>query len=109
MPKQPKTFTVADPATFDGNPYEVADRALAQASAVADVLTQTLEMAYPMLRTAEFERQLHAEGECSDEAFEASPHTKRFNALAVDITTAKNTLGILRRAASFDPKHPPKE
>jgi hypothetical protein len=109
MPREPKRFVVADPATFDGNPYEVADRALAQAAAVADVLTDALESAYPMLRSAEFERQLHSVGECSDEAFENSALAKRFNALHASIGDAKRTLRILRRAASFDPKHPPKE
>jgi hypothetical protein len=109
MPREPKTFTVADPATFDGNPYEVADRALAQAGAVADVLTHALETAYPMLRTAEFERQLHANSECSDEDFEKSALAKRFNEVGITVAGIKHTLNVLRRAASFDPKHPPKE
>lgn len=109
MPRDPKHFVVADPATFDGNPYEVADRALAQASAVADVLTDALEQTYPMLRSADFERQIALNGNCDDDEFENSGLAKRFKSLHATLADAKRTLAVLRKAASFDPKHPPKE
>ncbi len=109
MPKNPKTFTVADPALFDGDPFEVAQRAVEQASAVAAIFRGTLEGAFPMLRSAEMERQIYATGKADAEAFDQQAQAKIIGAMVRDVAEAERRLSLLAKAAGFNPRHPPKE
>ena len=102
------TFTVADPRTFDGDPYEVAERALKQAAGVALVLEQMIDAASKMACNAEMERAFanHEEPKGSD-----WPNTPQGKALA-DIRTrahyAYEKLKFLAVAAGYNPKRPPR-
>jgi hypothetical protein len=84
MPREPRTFTVADPTTFDGDPFEVAERALRQAGAVAFVLSEAIEDARGMVANAEMERQIYANGEANIEAFDNGPQARKLTALATE-------------------------
>lgn len=101
-----QTFTIADPRTFDGDPFEVAERAVRQSEAVARILTQTIDGSRLMARNAQLERELLATGECDAPAYEQSAEGRRFTALKESIQEVERQLGILARAAGFNPKSP---
>lgn len=109
MPERPKTFAISDPASFDGDSYEVAERSMRQAGAVAGLLMETLQGARKMVRNAELERQIHANGEADALAFDASPQGRTLDAMIIDAENAIKRCAILARAAAYDPKHPPKK
>lgn len=106
MPTQ--TFVVADPKNMDGNPYDVAERALRQSAAVASILEETLTAARTMTRNAEMERQLSLTGECSAADFEDSAIARRLDKVRENTASAIRDLELLAQAAGFDPKNPPK-
>lgn len=109
MTENLKTFAVANPNSFDGTPFEVADRSVKQAGAIAGVLRNALTEAVPMIANAEMERQIHANGKADYKAFEASALGKQFAVLIAQAEGIERKCAILARAASFDPKHPPSE
>lgn len=97
-------FTVVDPGTFDGDPFEVAERAVRQAGAVAEVLVQTLEGTLIMARNAELERQLIANDECSVLAWENSAQARKLDAALEDAERVVKDCKLLAQAAGFNPK-----
>ena len=109
MPQETKHFTVSDPTTFDGDPFEVAERAMRQAGAVAGVLRDALEGAYGMVQNAEMERQIYATGDADVKAFEKSPQARRLGVLIDESEAIVKACAVMARAAGFNPKHPPKE
>lgn len=108
MTHQPKTFTIADPRTFDGDPFEVAERACQQSAGVAGILADSLDGTRIMVRNAELERQLLTVGECDAPGFDDSPQGRRLNALLEQAKTAQKALETLAKAAAYNPKNPPR-
>lgn len=106
MSDSTQQFAVADPRTFDGDPFEVAERAVRQAAAVASVLSAAVEGAYIMARNAELERQLIASGDCDAVAWEESAQNKRWASVNEDVATIQKNLTVLVRAAGFNPRAP---
>ncbi len=106
MTNPTQQFTVADPTTFDGDPFEVAERALRQASAVAGILEGMLSGARSMARNAEMERQLLATGECDAAAFEDSAQARKFDQVTNDAAAIKARLSALAMAAGYNPRKP---
>lgn len=104
MTHQTQTFTIADPRTFDGDPYEVAERAVAQAEALVKLSTQAVYDAWVMARNAELERQIVATGEPNATEFEQGIHGRKFADLITQFQEAQTTLAMLRRSAAFNPK-----
>lgn len=104
MAQEPKHFTVVDPRTFEGDPFEVADRAVAQAQAVARVLVGCTETASIMARNAEMERNLMASAEAGASEWDDSLYGKRWNALKEALRRVEKELGTLGKAAAFNPK-----
>ncbi len=102
----PRTFTVADPRTFEGDPYEVAERACRQAAAVATVLEQLLDPTEKMARNAEMERAFAAHEEPKGSEWPNTAQGKRFAALAEEVATVRKSLGILATASGYNPKAP---
>lgn len=93
-------LTLVDPRYFDGNPYEVAGRAVAQAAGIALVLQKALDDARLFARNAELER--HEDPD--PKVFEEGPHGRlhtQLEDMAADIAAK---LGILQKAAEFDPE-----
>lgn len=101
-----KQFSVADPRTFDGNPYEVAERACAQAEALLAIAADAIEGAFLMARNAEMERQIVAGQDPNALAFENGPYGKRLDRAKIDVANAVTSLRVVGRAAGFDPKAP---
>ena len=104
--EQPRvqTFTLADPRSFDGDPYEVAERAVRQAEAVARVLVQTIDGARLMARNAQLERELAMTGECDAVAYDESAEGRRFDSIKEAIEECQRKLKPLAAAVRFDPR-----
>jgi hypothetical protein len=104
-----RTFTVADPRNFeDGTPYEVAARAGAQAVAVARILQDVIEGGDLMARNAYMSRNLDLGNEAAGDGWRMSAEGRAWAALDADLAAIRRRLETLTKAASFDPKHPPK-
>jgi hypothetical protein len=97
-------FVITDPRTYDGNPYEVAERAVRQAEALAGILVETIELAALMARNAEMERDLVMTGECDAPGWPDSAQGRRYTALGTVVGEVEKALGGLAKAAAFDPK-----
>ncbi len=106
----PRTFTVADPRTFEGDPYEVAERAVRQAAAVAAVLAHLLDATEKMARNAEMERAFANHEQPKGSEWPNTPQGIRFAAVSDCVDSVQKSLGVLAVAAGFNPKAPlPKE
>lgn len=105
------TLTYTDPRTFNGDPFEVADRAFEQVEATAALHERALSDAFVMARNAEMERALYAApNEVPDgDAYARSAAGQRLGSFLDQIKTQIAGLSPLRRAASFNPRRPPKE
>jgi hypothetical protein len=99
-----QSFVIADPRTFDGDPYEVAERAVAQLQGLLTLVEQATGPTLLMVRNAELERQLAGGDDPSVKAFEDSTQGRRWVEFRESVQTARNDLNILRRVASFNPK-----
>lgn len=102
------TFTVGDPRLFDGDPFDVVERAIAQTEAVAEILAVCIEDANKMARNAEMERQLLGGAEADALSWPDSVQGRKFAAALEAAGTITKQLSILRKAASFNPRRPPK-
>lgn len=96
------TFVVADPRTFDGDPYEVAGRAVAQAGALTALLKRAVTDARVMARNSELERQPLDEMDVS--LFEEGIHGKKFDTILETLERLQREFRALEAAAKFDPK-----
>jgi hypothetical protein len=103
------TFTVVDPRTMDGNPYEVAERAIKQMAGVASVLKAMVDATEKMARNAEMERAFANRQEPQGSEWPNTPQGKAWARLDTDVTIIIQALNTLGTAAAYDPKRPPKE
>lgn len=101
-----QSFSIADPRTFDGDPFEVAERAVRQVEALARLTAQAVDGARLMARNAQLERELLASGECDAVAYDSSAEGLRFDRVKADLAEVERSLGILARAAGYNPKTP---
>lgn len=110
MTYQTRNFTIADPRNFDGTAFDVADRACAQASALAGILAESLEDEglFLMLRNAELQREVEAGYKPDPLKWEDGPQAKLLTDAQAAVKLAQKKLNILRMAAGYDPKNPPK-
>ena len=97
---------MTDPRTFDGDPFEVAQRAAIQAEAVAQILTKCVADAALMARNAQAERDLLRTGGCDMAGYADTAEGRRFASIHERITSAQSDLSILARAVGFNPKRP---
>ena len=102
MTHMPKQFAVADPRTFDGDCYEVAERAVAQAEAIVALAAETVSDARIMARNAELERQPEPDAA----AWEDGAEGRRWANVARLLLAVQNDLIVLRRVAGYNPKRP---
>jgi hypothetical protein len=103
MTHTPRHFTVTDPRTFDGTPYEVAERAVAQTLGLVNVVLDTMPATEKMVLNAELSRQL-ALGDEPDP--HASALRRKLHAVQFKTADVARELEIIRRAAGYDPKNP---
>lgn len=99
-----QTFTITDPRTFDGDPYEVAERAMRQAHGVSVILDEMLDAAYRMARNAEMERSFANHEDPKGSEFDSTPLGKRLRKTMTDVTDFRNTLRSLAIAAGYNPR-----
>lgn len=104
----PIDITVTDPRTFDGNPYEVAARAVAQAEGVLAAGQTATDVAFLMARNADMERNMALGMPPAGSAYSEGPQGRKFVEVQEALTAARKSLGVLKAAVAFDPKHPPK-
>lgn len=102
-----QTFVVGDPRHFDGDPFEVAERACKQAEAVSRILTGAIQLSELMARNAEMTRNLQ---ETKDDArageWDSSRQAQKFRALIEASENTSRLLEQLSKAAAFNPKGP---
>ena len=106
MTHDPKHFVLIDPRTFDGDPFEVADRACKQADAIARLLAHAIEGANIMARNAEMERNLMEGDDAKATEWEDGAQGKRYATLIESVRLVEGQLKLLSKAASFNPKKP---
>jgi hypothetical protein len=109
MPHEVLTFSITDPRHFDGDPFEVAERACRQAEAVARVLATATQTATIMARNAELERNLMTTPEdARAEEWEDSLQARRLAQVHKASKQVERALGVLGKAAGYNPKRPAK-
>lgn len=108
MTQNPQHFTIVDPRDFEGDPFEVADRAVAQLQGLVALTDEAIESARLMARNAELERQCQRDEDCDAVGWDDTAEGKRWAKVRVNLGVVKADLGILRRVAGFNPKRPPK-
>lgn len=99
-----KTFAVADPRTYDGNPYEVAERACLQAAGLAQILLETLDATYKMVRNAEMERAFANHEAPRGAEFDTTPLGRNLKKIEADVESVGKRLAMLSKAAGYDPR-----
>ena len=104
-----RTFTVANPKDFDGNPFEVAERAVAQLEGLASILAEALPPAELMARNAEMTRRLDAGEEPEGDRWAETPQGGYWRAVREELDRIQYRLRVLKRSAGYDLRHPPKE
>lgn len=109
MPKESKSFVVTDPREFDGDPFDVANRAVLQTEALLSLTVEAVDDAYIMARNAEMERQFDTPEGPNAAAWPDTAAGKRWQSVMERLAQITTDLVVLRRVASFNPKSPPKE
>jgi hypothetical protein len=103
-----QSFTITDPRSFDGNPYEVAIRSIEQAAGLATLYKKALDDAFVMVRNAEMERQLALGDDADPTAFRDGPQGKQIINFQGEIAAQLIRFKGLTMAAGYDPKNPPR-
>lgn len=102
------TFAVVDPRSFDGSPYQVAQRACNQAAGLILLAVQAIEDADVMCRNAELSRVMASDDTAdTDQAvkdWQDSPQGRRLLEAQEGLREAAKNLHLVGKAAAFDPK-----
>lgn len=106
MTHDPIEFTITDPRTFEGNPYEVAERAAKQVEAMIGLTLISIDGGDLMARNAYMERNLAEGRPAGGTEWPETPEGKRWLALKAAIASQRAGAKALAVAAGFDPKHP---
>lgn len=109
MTHLPKKFSVADPRTFDGDPFEVAERGILQMQGVVRIVADMVKAAKLMARNAELERRCLADATLDAEGWPETAEGRRWEKVEADLKQTQTDLALLARVASYNPRKPPKE
>jgi hypothetical protein len=110
MTHKTRTFTIKDPRTFDGDPFEVAERAVRQAEAITRLAAECTDEASIMARNAQLERNLQeTKNDARANEWEDSHQSRLFGTIHKTLKTAEHKLTQLAKAAGYNPKNPPKD
>lgn len=104
-----KTFTITDPRKFDGNPYEVAERAVAQLEGLVMLTRGALRVSELMARNAEMTRRVDLGGAPEGDRWTEEVHGRQWKSLSDELEHIEKRLRAMKAASGFDPKHPPKD
>lgn len=101
-----RNITIQDPREFDGDPYQVASRAIQQMSGLVAVTLEVWEPTNLMARNAELERQLALGNNLVNPAAEwpESPQGSRLRYAHEELHKVLLTLRTLERAVAYNPK-----
>jgi hypothetical protein len=108
MSQRERHFTVADPRDFDANPFEVAERAVAQLEGLLTIIDDLVPASELMCRNAEMTRRIDLGGPPDGDRWVTEPQGRQWQALKDEIAIMRKRLRTLKAASSFDPKHPPR-
>lgn len=108
MQTAPKHFTIVDPRSLDGDPFEVADRAVGQLVGLVNMAREAMDAAKLMARNAELERQCQRDEPLDAEGWPDTAEGRRWTKVDADLEATEKDLRVLRQAAAFNPRRPPK-
>ncbi len=103
-----RNFVIADPRDFDGNPFEVASRAVAQIEGLLALAEGAIPAAELIARNAEMTRRIDLGGEPEGDRWAGEPQGRQWALLREEIVAIRRRLRTLKSASAFDPKHPPR-
>lgn len=100
------TITVLDPRRFDGDPYQVAERAIQQLRGVIDLAEKLVEPTTLMVRNADLHRTLDLGNPLTSVAADwpESPQGRKLAQVNKELADALKALETLQRAAAYNPK-----
>lgn len=101
-----RTITIQDPRNFDGDPYQVAERAIAQLGGVIKAAQDIYEPTMLMVRNADLERSLAADVPLDEIApsWPESPQGRSLSKIADDLGAIQLRLIALHKAAGYNPR-----
>lgn len=104
-----RTITITDPREFDGDPYQVASRAVAQIKGLTLLLAENLDAVDKMARNAELERLLSGGIEAAElreiaAAWPESPQGRKLSTAAERLNDIVTDLTSLEKAVAYNPK-----
>jgi hypothetical protein len=104
-----RTVTITDPREFDGDPYQVASRAVAQIKGLTLLLIENLDAVDKMARNAELERLLSAGIDADDlreiaAAWPESPQGRKLSKVEELLGQIVLELSGLEKAVAYNPK-----
>lgn len=108
MTHDPTEFVITDPRTFEGDPYEVAERAAAQVEALLSLTIGAIAPAELMARNAWMQRRIDTSEAPEGTEWPESPEGKRWARLKAALAAERPGAKGLKLAAGFNPKRPPK-
>jgi Ni,Fe-hydrogenase I large subunit len=108
MTADPQTYTVVDPRTFDGNPYEVAGRAMRQLASLVEQMQALAPATSLMVRNAYMERNLAEGKDAGAKEWPESAQGRMISTVTEELSILQRQLNALAKAGEFDPKHPPR-
>ena len=95
---------VADPREFEGDPYEVAERAVAQLSGLADVLRTHLDTVEMLVLNAYMERQNDTKNPIDAAAWYDTAEYRNWQNVIAAADTLEHKLQAAQGAAAYNPK-----
>jgi hypothetical protein len=107
MPSE-RHFTVADPRDFDGNPFEVAERAVAQIEGLLTIIDELVPASESMARNAEMTGRIDLGQPPDGDDWPTRPQGRQWKLLRDELEALRRRTKTLKLAAGFDPKHPPR-
>ena len=104
-----RTITITDPREFDGDPYQVATRAVEQLKGILLLAAENLDAVDKMARNAELERLLSMQvdsQELRDQAhgWPESPQGRRLAGILDRLELSVKDLQGLEKAVGYNPK-----
>lgn len=106
--KSTTTFTYTDPRLFDGNPYEVAEKATNQALSALRLAGRAMADAKVLVRNSYLQRQIDtSEDGGISTPFDKSGEGRAWESLLANRRDIERRLPNLAKAAGYDPAHPP--
>lgn len=105
---EPIDIVITDPRKFEGDPYEVAAHAVAQAEGALAAVEKAVAVAFLMARNADMERNLALRLPPAGSEYAAGPQGRQWESIQNSLEDARHRLKGLRKAVAFDPRNPAK-